>query len=1121
MRDPFYQQIIKRLNGPIDPDLFEACASDILRTDFPALVPVRGGSDAGMDGAIADGRGLPFPLVCTTSKNVIGNLTKNLKSYLDSGGTRREAVLATTYKLTPRQRRNLEARARELGFILVQIYAQEAIADRLYYNQRWCLDLLNLTGDPSPISIVPRTARPLLGETLIGRENDITWVNDIKGDRLLVGQPGSGKTFLLHLFAKHGGGLFIIRRELAAIASAIRTQNPKALIVDDAHLFPDFLPELRQLREQIGASFEIIATSWPGARVKVAEDLNLPTSHIHQLELLTRDEIVEIIKSSGIQGPVELIREIVNQAQGRPGLAVTLSYLCLNGDIQKVALGDALRGSMLATFEPLVGKKASVILAAFSLGGDSGMSMKAVADALQESEIDIHCIVTELASGGVTTEISRTNTLSVNPAALRFGLVRDIFFRGPTSLDSTQLIESAPNLKEVAFTLIGAKARGAHIPPDQLLMILENTQSDEVWEAYAWLGQEEANTVLDRHPELLVNVARAALHVIPERVIPLLLKAAAGDNRALHSTTNHPLRLISDWITKSYPGSGEVIKRREILLKVIKNFLSEGFDTQGCLKALSFIFTFRFERHTVDPGSGMTVTYTHGTLTLDEVNSIGNFWPDVLSIIRRLKKPDWVLILELVEKCAYPGPVMTGSYPGFYEATNMITSRMLNDLVSLHGITIGILHRLKGIGQKVNLKLKTELDRDFVTLYPWRESSDWKTTQEHQNNAVVKLSKKWAKASPDQIVKKIVSFETEAKNAGISYPRWTHPLCREIAQRVIFRLPWIKVMIEAEATDGLIEPFLRQAVLNDESGWKETIDECLSDKKLRWAAITILLTIPSPPAHLLNKALQYLEGFAQIIETLCLRREVPEGTLIQLLRHPDPLIAGGAAIGEWQSDPEGEIRSVLRDDWKKAILRLDYKEYWLGEILKRDSDLSNEWLGIHIRRKEIPYEMLKIYRPAITSLSLKKRKELIKILPRDTWRSDIVCYLIGDSLELYQFLLKDKNKKAFHLFPLRGFKNESFGEEVWDESSWIERAKVALDVGYAPEDIAGAIFSSGWSWSGNISDMWRCWIDRYDRLCSNNDPRIRKTGEIGKENASKELKRSLEEERRAAIYGLG
>ncbi len=66
IRDPFYQDIIQGLSGRLDPELFEQCASDLLRNIYPALVPIRGGSDAGMDGAISDAEGVAFPFVTTT-----------------------------------------------------------------------------------------------------------------------------------------------------------------------------------------------------------------------------------------------------------------------------------------------------------------------------------------------------------------------------------------------------------------------------------------------------------------------------------------------------------------------------------------------------------------------------------------------------------------------------------------------------------------------------------------------------------------------------------------------------------------------------------------------------------------------------------------------------------------------------------------------------------------------------------------------------------------------------------------------------------------------------------------------------------------------------------------------
>ena len=327
IRDPFYLDVIKRLEGQLDPELFEQCAADLLRKIYPTLVPIRGGSDTGMDGAIGDEEGEAYPLVSTTQPNVIGNLNKNLKSYLKNGRSRRKVVLATSQSLTPPRRRNLEERANELGFVLIAIHEQAAFADLLYRDPHWCRELLGLTGQPPALSIVPITSRPQIAKLLIGRKDDLDWLENTNGDLLLVGQPGSGKTFLMQTFARQNEGLFLINDDPTQIAESVRKQDPKTIIVDDAHIDTGRLSRLKQLREQIDARFRIIATCWPGRKDTILQSLQFPVSSIHELELLTRDQIVELIKSAGIVGPTALIRELVNQAEGRPGLAATLLSL--------------------------------------------------------------------------------------------------------------------------------------------------------------------------------------------------------------------------------------------------------------------------------------------------------------------------------------------------------------------------------------------------------------------------------------------------------------------------------------------------------------------------------------------------------------------------------------------------------------------------------------------------------------------------------------------------------------------------------------------------------------------------------------------------------------------------
>ena len=223
--DPFYHKIEQRLSGRLDPYLFEKCADDLLRKIYPTLVPIRGGHDAGMDGVIADSEGRCI-LVVTTGNDAAGNLRRNLDAHIQSGRKSRRVIFATSRVLTERKRANLDRVASECGFTLIQVHDGADFADRLYREPKWCRDLLRLSGDPCPLSVVPRSERPLLNTSIVGREEDAAWLRETKGDRLLVGQPGSGKTFLLQQLAKEGWGLFVISRDLGAIADGIREQEP-------------------------------------------------------------------------------------------------------------------------------------------------------------------------------------------------------------------------------------------------------------------------------------------------------------------------------------------------------------------------------------------------------------------------------------------------------------------------------------------------------------------------------------------------------------------------------------------------------------------------------------------------------------------------------------------------------------------------------------------------------------------------------------------------------------------------------------------------------------------------------------------------------------------------------
>ncbi|GAF76617.1 unnamed protein product, partial [marine sediment metagenome] len=264
--------------------------------------------------------------------------------------------------------------------------------------------------------------------------------------------------------------------------------------------------------------------------------LRVPSSQVHKLGLLTRDVIVEIVKSAGIAGPTPLIREIVDQAEGRPGLAVTLTCLCLQGDVRDLVFGTALARSVRRWFERRLGAQAIDYLAGFAVGGHQGMAMDDLAGCFDKAQVDIRAVITELSSSGIVRQVGN-EYLSVRPAALRHALVRDVFFGGAASLNYSRFVQIAPSAAEVARTLVGAKALGAAVPEDRVVAFLEAAASHEVWREYASIGKRESETVLREHPEMVVRIARPALYHAPETAVPLLMQLAVGDDRALHSHT--------------------------------------------------------------------------------------------------------------------------------------------------------------------------------------------------------------------------------------------------------------------------------------------------------------------------------------------------------------------------------------------------------------------------------------------------------------------------------------------------------------------------------------------------------------------------------------------------------
>ncbi|MXY08376.1 MAG: hypothetical protein F4Y61_06980 [Rhodothermaceae bacterium] len=1147
-QDPFIVQIESGLNRPLAAELFEQCAADLLRANFPTLVPVRGGNDYGFDGAIADNAGEAFPLIVTTAQQAIENLTRNLKRYKEQGGTRRKAVFATSRKLTPRRRENLSKRAREFGFTLVQIYDQDAIANLLYGSPHWCKELLGLSGSPSALSHVPKTARPLIPDRqLIGRDVEFEWLRSTEGDKLIVGQPGSGKTYILHELASQKLGLFVVSEDQTAIANAIREQKPLAVFVDDAGGELKLIANLKYLRSTINAHFSIVAACWPSDEAHVAQQLDPRDANSRHLHPLTRDQIVEVVKQAGLEGPNELVRYIVDQAVGLPGLAITLARHCLEGPLRKVVRGSALKREFLRLVKPTSKGNTEAILAGFSVGGEAGIEMSVVAEALDIPLPEVRNTLTRLAMGGVIVDSSHMRpyrrysgerAIAVQPAILRYALVRDVFFSGLTSLPKqilNELIDQAHSIAEVAETVMGVSVYDGDIPETLLQDLVERAGDVETFRRYVSIGRRQAQWILERHPEMILDVGASALGSAPMEAIPLLLKAAVTAPRLLHRGDSEPLRLIERWTFSGKPGTGEALYRRHIVLESAIRWLNHGGDIDIAMSASCIAVSPAYKVTAIDPGAGNTFTTTTGLLTPDEIRQLQSLWDKLVRTIPSRDDLSWAPIFNALDCWAYPQSLLPSlneeKHAETCQAISEVAVEVVEVLASLAHGKSAVSLRLMDYIEVTGAKAYSEINEIMSLFCPDRDGLDWRASSRRRDRNLSQLASNWHKRPSEQVVAEVTAIAQEALQAGITTHPWMISFYEKLSWLVENSVPWCWSLINQNAHAKYVAPFLQRAVADSIQGWTEVTFACLEKPEYQVLVVRLALEDPDLEPRLFPGAFALVAHFPEDIEELCRRGLLPLNVLRLLLEHEDNYVAIGAARGEWRSDPYGRVRESVSESWRLAVLRYGTKESFIEESFKVDFDLARSWLLA--RMKDDPSTYLlphprKTDGTFIVALQVQNANSRASLLSElaelasqqyhyEHTNQGWATLIVGDSRELQRQLLKDDRLRDCHLAPLRRYVSDENHIDL--DAIWEQFALLAFGEGYTAEQIFTATLPNAYSSSGSESALYSVWSDDFEKLLSHEEYVIQQVGELGHQWTKKERDKLAEEERLEATYG--
>ena len=466
---------------------------------------------------------------------------------------------------------------------------------------------------------------------------------------------------------------------------------------------------------------------------------------------------------------------------------------------------------------------------------------------------------------------------------------------------------------------------------------------------------------------------------------------------------------------------------------------------------------------------------------------------------------DWMHSIERFGKDAETEEV--------YHLKRKIGKRMLCDVASISDDHPGILHRISVCLRGFNDEIPLRLNPDYELLFADHKfEEDGHISNERQNELIRSTAQQWYADGPIHSVTRFERLIDAYTVAGSKGPRQDHQLFHEIAKLTNHPEEWLAVIMPSKCSADMAPLFFWRLNELRPMGWEALFRSGFEIESLRGNLINIALTMPSMPTDIVHQASAYPDVAAWILQRPWFHHGlISDDTLYHLLNHPDSRVAVAAAIAEWHTAPEGEVRASVTAEWRSAILHSSGNEIGFCEILTGDRSLLLDWILGRLREKaKVPDQEVWHLHHALQLLDQEARIRVIDVLPDEYQYKDLARDMIGNDPILYRHFLAKSHSRDFHLRPLLGKPN----------TDWIAMATEALAAGYGPDNIALASLSFAFP-EGDESSYWEGWQSAFEPLLVHIDERIRQIGRIGLDMATRQRDRVVEEKRLFDVYGAG
>lgn len=1156
----------------VDPVRFERAACALLRPQYPGLSPIEGGTDLGRDADIYEHGDAEDPstgrLLATTG-DPVKNLDRGLRRMAEEGLHVAHLVIACSLQVTAKTRQRLEARCQRAGLGLPHIYGRDRFIQLLVASPDWCEYLLGIRGRLESIS---RTPVNFLGNdtTLVGRDVLVAELRDLISsgtDIIVSGVPGVGKTRLVHELDGNIG--YLQPMAVEHVVDDLHVEAPDVVVLDDAHLNVGALQRLTTARRQEGFRFSIVAMSWPADADSVRREL--PTAAEIDVRLMRRDDLDAIVRSTGVSS--HWARHLVlEQADGRPGWAITLAKTIIEGNGQNVASGatllDQVERHIQSVADSAVTLDAVACIAA--LGSADASDLERVSLLVGVPHAQLASSLRNLASDGLLT--LERDRWRLQPG-LSAPLVLKWFFRPGHTRSWSSLHAAFPDrqheldlsMLEAAGTSRGelppeAEQWRTHLPPiDQW-----NESTLRAVRAYSTISKRAANfaaraaitilegprtqdispwgTVSDPVGDQARKLLTQAVHQWFERdAVKAMLTLSLTDTRNRHGNSDHPMRSLNDMVGHLGPDGESYFDTREMLVEYASEWLADDPSadrvTIWC-EAIAAAFSPHVEGSWTLPSNRYSIQIADGIEAPRRLHSLLKLWSRVDETITAfgILPPQAVIhLLSLFEEwLRLAGGVRRRQTTPNEEQRRegelgawRIYETVLPQLVDRPGLALRARRELD-LAERWEVRPPTHLaslhlDPDLVLLAGRRDVGedphDW---LERRRDEICALADRIAQMPPDEGIDRIASLEAES--AHLKNGPGVGPLTYQLASTVSDPAAWLEATVSSRCAAG-IAPFLAEARRRGAAVPAASIVGLLDDSVFRDHVVRAVL---SGGVDDLAEAVltQLTAADASHVEAAMFHRDYADAMSHRLLTHSVPEVAAAASLCFKINDEFGvELPAEWSADWAKAFIlstslhdRNSLLSYRQSEILKhlaeQDPTLCVEWFDRLLSDADRDADDTRYS-------DFDDLHEVVVLLPRDA-RSQI-AHMIPNSrrgaMELLRPLTVGDPRQVADLIR-DGIDPEDFLLAIQghldDQGEMV--SAVLLAEGVRPDRIARALTGFR-SWMGNESDDLARMIDWFKDLRSRR-PELRPIADAALPGLHTDRERVLAEEEREAIHGF-